>query len=215
MKQDNSFLDFLKGCTFKDKEAWNTFIEKYSSYIYLYINKTLRRYNTFAHNGEAEEIFNSVFLALLDNDCKRLKNFRGQNEYAFLAYLREISFHLTVDFLRRQKSFVDLEKVQNYFSGRHYTMSLDQKDLRVMISMVSDELPPRHHYLFRLIYKEELDSSEIAEIMDINLNALSQLKFRMMKNVVKIAKRKGVYRELKKFLVKPDFTKSYALAETA
>jgi RNA polymerase sigma factor (sigma-70 family) len=203
----------LKRCAIKDKEAWNTFIEKYSSYIYLYINKTLRRYTVASQNGEADEVFNSIFLALLDNDCKRLKNFRGQNEYSFLAYLREISFHITVDFLRKRRNFVDLEKVQNYFPERDYSMRLDQKDLSEMFSIVSDELPPRHHYLFRLVYKEELDSSEIAEIMNINLNALSQLKFRMMKNIIKIAKRKGLYQELKIFLVDTPFTRSYALAE--
>jgi len=215
MDKDNTFLDWLQRCAIKDQEAWNTFIEKYSSYIYFYINRTLVRYNTFSQNGEADEVFNSVFLALLDNDCKRLKNFRGQNEYAFMAYLREISFHMTVDFLRRKRSFVDLEKVQNYFPERDHSMNLDQKDLRQMILILRDELPPRHQYLFRLIYEEELDSSEIAEIMNINLNALSQLKFRMMNNLIKIAKRKKLYRELKIFLVNPSFSRLYALAEMA
>jgi RNA polymerase sigma factor (sigma-70 family) len=215
MEKDDIFLDFINRCAIKDKEAWNTFIDKYSSYIYLYINKTLRRYNVFSQNGEAGEVFNSVFLALLDNDCKRLKNFRGQNEYSFLAYLREISFHITVDFLRRQKSFVDLEKVKNCFPGRDHSVSMEQKDLREMISIVRDELPPRHRYLFRLIFEEELDLSEISEIMDINLNALSQLKFRMIKNLIKIAKRKGLYWELKRFIVNPHYTRTYALAGTA
>jgi RNA polymerase sigma factor (sigma-70 family) len=213
MKKDSTFLDFLKRCTIKDKESWNTFIEKYGGYIYLYINKTLRRYDVFSQNGEVEEVFNSVFLALLDNDCKRLKSFRGQNEYSFLAYLREITFHLTVDFLRRQKSFVDLEKVKNYFPERDHFISLDQKDFREMISTVRDELPPRHHYLFKLIYEEELDLSEIAQIMNLNLNALSQLKFRMIKNLIKIAKGMGLYRELKIFLVNPPLARAYALAE--
>jgi len=213
MEKDTTFLDFLKRCASKDKKAWDTFIEKYSHYIYLYINRTLRRYNTGPQNGETEEIFNSVFLALLDNDCKRLKNFRGKNEYSFLAYLRVISFHMTVDFLRKRKNLVALEKVQNYLPNRDHLMSLDRKDLRDMLTIVSDELPSRHRYLFRLIYEEELDSSEIAEIMNINLNALSQLKFRMMKNLIKTAKKKGLYSELKKFLVNPCLIGSYALAE--
>lgn len=214
MEKDNVFLDFLKRCEIKDRKAWNAFIEKYSSYIYLYINKTLGRYNTFSQNGEAGEIFNSVFSTLLDNDCKQLKNFQGQNEYSFLAYLREVSFRITLDFLRVQKKIADPEKVQNYFQKRDHSMRLNESDLREMISIVSDELPQRHHYLFRLIYKEGLGPSEIAEIMNINLDALSKLKFSMLKKLIKIAKRKGLYRELKIFLVNPTFITTYPLAGT-
>jgi len=213
MEMDITFLDFLKSCSMKDKKAWNTFIDKYSSLIYLYINKTLKRYSTISQNGEADEIFNSVFLALLDNDCRRLKIFRGKNEYAFLAYLREISFHMTVDFLRNRRSFVHLDGIQNYFPKQDHSISLDQKDLKKIISILCGELPSRHYYLFRLIYEEELDSSEIAHIMGLNLNALNQLKFRMMKNIIKIAKEKGLYRELKKFLTYPTFSRFHAVPE--
>jgi len=68
MEKDSTFLDFLKRCTIKDKESWNTFIEKYGGYIYLYINKTLRRYDVFSQNGEAEEV-----VGFIDDQKKKLR----------------------------------------------------------------------------------------------------------------------------------------------
>ncbi|MGA1840730.1 MAG: RNA polymerase sigma factor [bacterium] len=214
MAKDDAFFDFLKRCEIKDREAWNTFIEKYGSYIYLYINKILSRYNAFPQNGEAGEVFNSVFSTLSDNNCKELKNFQGENEYSFLAYLREISFRVTLDFLRVKRRIVDLEKNRNYSQIRDHSMRFNKNYLREILSSICEELHPRHHYLFRLIYVEGLDSSEVAEIMNINLNALSKLKSNMLKNLIAAAKRKGLYRELKLFLVNRPITMPYPSAKT-
>lgn len=215
MENDDAFFDLLKGCEIKDREAWNNFIEKYGSYVYLYINKILSRYNAFPQNGEAGEVFNSVFSTLSDNDCKELKNFQGENEYSFLAYLREISFHVTLDFLRVKRRIIDQKKNRSYNQKRDYSIRLNENNLREILSNIIEELHPRHNYLFRLIYEERLDSSEVAEIMNINLNALSKLKSNMLKNIIKVSKKKGLYRELKSFLVNPPITMPYPLAKMA
>jgi len=203
MDIQKDFLNFLDKCVKKDKVAWDRFIEKYSNLVYKYIIKTLNRYTYTFQNGEVSEIFNSIFLALLDEDCRRLRNFRGQNEYSFLAYLREISFHITIDFLRIQRRFIDVEKIQNFISTEDSSTQLDHRDLTQIILKLKDELPERHKYLFKLIYEEDLNPSKIAGLMNINLNALNQLKFRMLKNIIKIAKKKNLYQELSVFIKGP------------
>ena len=194
------FLSFLEKCANKEKDAWDTFVEKYGNLIYNYIIRTLKRYNYFFQNDEVDEIFNRIFLALLDKKCRRLKNFRGQNERSFGAYLREISFHISIDFLREQRSFVELEQIQYRISDEDKYERFDQKELREIIVIIRNELPERHRYLFRLVYEEGFELSEVAEIMDLKLNAVHQLKFRMINNLIKIAKKKDLYHELKKFI---------------
>ena len=200
LQTNTEFLEFLEKCAKKDKEAWDSFVEKYGSLIYNYIIRTLKRYNFFFQNDEVDEIFNRIFLALLDKKCRRLKNFRGQNERSFGAYLREISFHISIDFLREQKSFIELEQIQYRISDDDKYEKFDRKELKQIIVILRDELPDRHKYLFRLVYEEGYDLSEIAEIMDLKLNAVHQLKFRMINNLIKIAKKKNLYYELKKFI---------------
>lgn len=139
-------------------------------------------------------------MGLLDENCKKLKNFRGQNERSFRAYLREISFHITVDFLRKKRNFIDLDQIQYCISTKNDYERFDYRNLERTISMLREELSQRHNYLFKLIYEEELDFSEIAGILNIKLNALHQLKFRMIKKIIKISKRQGLYNELKIFM---------------
>ncbi len=200
MEINEEFLEFLEKCTRKEKEAWDDFVERYSRLIYNYIIRTLKKYYYFSNNEEVEEIYNRIFIALLDNNCRRLKNFRGKNERSFGAYLREISFHMTVDFLREQKSTVGLEVIQYKICEDDNYKYFDSYELKEIIKTIKNELPSRHKDIFRFLYEEELNLTEIAEIMKLKLNAVHQLKFRMINNLIKIARKKKLYDELKKFI---------------
>lgn len=200
METNQVFLDFLNRCVNKEKESWDHFVEQYSRLIYNYIIKTLKKYYYFFQNDEVEEIFNRIFVALLEKDCRRLRNFRGQNERSFGAYLREISFHITVDFLREQRSTVELDQVTHKVFDEDKSKRINYYDLKKMIEMIKVDLPERHQYLFRMLYEEGLNLADIAEILDLKLNAVHQLKFRMINNIIKIAKRKKIYEELKIFI---------------
>lgn len=198
MEINKDFLKFLDLCTQKDRGAWDHFINKYSNLIHNYIIKTLQRYNYLFQEDVPEDIFNRVFLALLDNDCKRLKNFRGQDELSFKAYLREIIFNLTIDFLRGQKRFIALECIEHINIEKDQDKELDDFNLLKTIMTLKDELSERYKYLFKLIYEEDLGMSEIAEIMNLKLNAVHQMKFRMIKSIIDTAKKKNLYHELAK-----------------
>ncbi|MGA1824299.1 MAG: RNA polymerase sigma factor, partial [bacterium] len=180
MESNERFLDFLDDIVKRDKKAWDLFVEKYGNIIYSYINRTLKRYHYSFQNDEIEEIFDRIFVALLDRECRRLRNFRGENERSFVAYLREISFHLTIDFLREQKSFVDLEEIQYRIADDDKYRKIEIKDLKKLINELKEGLSDRHHYLFKLIYEEDLSLSNVAEIMALKINAVHQLKFRMV-----------------------------------
>jgi len=200
IQTDIEFLEFLNRCADKEKDAWDTFITKYSNLIYNYIIRTLKRYNYFFQNDEVDEIFNRIFLALLDKKCRRLRNFRGQNERSFGAYLREISFHISIDFLREQRNFVDLEQIEYRVSDDDKYEGLDRRELKDIIECLRNELPERQRYIFRLIYEEGHELAQVAETLELKLNAVHQLKFRMINNLIKIAKKKNLYDELKKFI---------------
>lgn len=200
METNEEFLYFLNKCCQKEKDSWELFVEKYSKLIYNYIIKTLNKYYFISQNDEVDEIYNRIFIALLDRDCRRLRNFRGKNERSFIAYLREISFHLTIDFLREQKSSVGLDQIKHHVYDDDKLEKLRKDELKDVIKVIRDELPARHAYLFRLLYEEELDLMEIADMMNLKLNAAHQLKFRMIMNFIKIAREKELYDELKKFI---------------
>ena len=70
----------------------------------------MERYDYFYQDDKPEVIFTSVFLTLLNKNAIRLKNFPGQDEQSFEAYLREISFQMTVDLLRNQNDLINKKR---------------------------------------------------------------------------------------------------------
>lgn len=198
--QDGEITGFLEACINRDERAWDEFITKYSKLIYNYIIKTLKRYNFQFQSDELEEIYNRIFAALLENGCRRLQNFRGTTEKSFTAYLREICFHNTVDFLRERRFFLDIEDIPESSSVDSSYDNLELKQLQHIIGELKKELNPRHQLFFKLIFEEELSSDEVGRIMNLKLNAIHQLKFRLVNKLVQIAKEKNLYNDLETFI---------------
>ncbi|MGA1843985.1 MAG: RNA polymerase sigma factor [bacterium] len=197
--ETNDFTGFLEQCTGRDRGAWELFVSRYGRPMYAYIEKTLARYNYPLHSEVVEDIAHRTFLSLVERDCQSIRNFRGNDDRTFKAYLREICFHTTVDFLREQGRFTELDEGCPYSSASQKVDISEQNELREILSTIRDALPARHRYLFKLIYEEEWDWPEIAEALQISLNAAYQLKFRMIGNIVRIAKGMNLYDLLKPF----------------
>lgn len=209
---DPDFIDFINKCAAMDKDSWDIFIHKYHNLIVNYVIRTLIRYNYGKITYEdfelecsrekmiegIEDITSRIYLALLDRRCRRLRNFRGINERSFGAYLREVSFHISIDYMREQINFIELEQIQDKASYDPYE-KLDKQELFHLARKIKKDLPKRHSFLFYLLYEEELEIPVIAEIMDLNLNAIHQLKFRTINNFIRIAKQRDLFDELKQF----------------
>lgn len=198
--KEEDFCNFLQACIERDERAWDEFVAKYSKLIYSYIIKTLKRYNFQFHSDEWEEVYNRIFTSLLENDCRRLQNFRGTNEKSFTAYLREICFHNTVDFLRERKAFLNIEDVPESASYDLGYNNLETKQLQDIIEKLKKDLNSRHKLFFKLLFEEELSSEEIGRIMHLKLNAIHQLKFRLVNKLIQIAKKKNLYQDLEIFI---------------
>lgn len=196
MGTEKDFCELLQRCRERDKDAWEVFIEHYGRIIYHYIVKTMKRYLYMYNEDDLDDIFNNVFLALLSENCKKLREFRGGNERSFLAYLRVIIFHIAVDYLREKKTFIELERIQHLDLAPAISAKMDRRDLREMILILREGLPARYNLLFRLIYEEGFNFSEVADIMNMKINAVHQLKYRMVCKIRQIALKKDLYADL-------------------
>jgi RNA polymerase sigma factor (sigma-70 family) len=145
-----------------------------------------------------EDITNRAYLALLDQKCRRLRNFRGTNEYSFGAYLREVSFHISIDYIREQTNYIEVKQIRDKTSYNPYE-KLDKQELFHLTQKIKKDLPEKHLFFFHLLYEEEFEIPEIAEIMDLNLNTIHQLKSRTINNFIRIAKQRDLFDELKQF----------------
>ena len=197
MDMNEDLFIFLDHCCKKDRKAWEVFVNRYGIIIYHYIIRTLKRYGLDYQDYEVDDIFNSVFLELLNEDCKRLKDFRRKEGNSFLAYLRMICFRIIARYINERESFVAMGDVGQIIPEKGDYGGGESMDLKEIILILKENLPKRYLYLFKLIYEEGLDFDEIAELLNMKLKSVYQLKIEMIKNIQRIAKQKRLYSSLK------------------
>ncbi len=80
MDIDNlSEKELLNACVQGNKKAWDAFVEQYTNLVYHTINKTLKTYSSDLLYQAVSDIHNSVFLSLIENDYRKLKQYEGRN----------------------------------------------------------------------------------------------------------------------------------------
>ncbi len=103
-------LDFIQSCCNGDKHSWDEFLARYSRLIYCYILFVLRKGNPAITDDCAGDIFNGIICLLIENDFRKLKSFKAKNGSSFATWLRVVTIHFTIDYLRKLKPGISLEE---------------------------------------------------------------------------------------------------------
>jgi len=113
MMTDISDIELIKKCIEdNDKAAWEVFAERYSKLVWNTVRKTFNKY-AFQYNQEdIEDMYSSVFLSLLENDFKKLRQFKSKNACSVSTWLAIIIVRMTIDFLRKDKSHLNADSAR-------------------------------------------------------------------------------------------------------
>jgi RNA polymerase sigma-70 factor, ECF subfamily len=124
----------------------------------------------FLHDtGEAEELAQEVFLKL----SRHGSQFQTPQHLVF--WLRKVASNLCIDWMRRRKSVhhVSLEDLAEFEISDREDDPFKSRRLQRLIST----LPEKQRLIITLRFQEDLEPSEIAEILEIPLNTVkSQLQ---------------------------------------
>ncbi len=85
---------FIAECCVGSATAWNRFFELFHSLIAGTVRKTV----SYDH----DDIVQTVYCKLIDNNYGLLRKFRGESFYELLAYIRQIAFNTAVNQRRSQ-----------------------------------------------------------------------------------------------------------------
>ena len=102
-------LKFIRKCIARDKQAWGEFVQAYSALIYNYIYKIILTKGYQLDSGIINDIYQEIFSNLIEDNFKKLRQFKAKNGATLASWLRVITINFTLDFLRKQKSVVSLE----------------------------------------------------------------------------------------------------------
>jgi RNA polymerase sigma-70 factor, ECF subfamily len=134
----NSDTKLIKACLAQDKVAWDMFVEKYSRLICHAIVITLKKHLTAPENQVVDDLFHTVFLSLIENNYKKLRQFKWKSKLS--SWLHIIAVRTTIDYLRKQSKHLSLNgETQEEISLKENIISenplpselLEQKENRV------------------------------------------------------------------------------------
>jgi len=189
----NSDTKLIKACLAQDKEAWDMFVEKYSRLICHAIVNTLKKYSTAPENQVVDDLFHTVFLSLIENNYKKLRQFQWRCKLS--SWLHIIAVRTTIDYLRKQSKHLSLNGVtQEEISIRENILSenqlpselFEEKEEKRIFEQIKNDLSSTERLFIELCYCRELSSSEIARTMNTSTNNVYQLKSRVREKLKKL-----------------------------
>lgn len=186
--------DLLKRCLTRDKKAWDIFVESYHPLISHAILQTLEKYSVSSVNQEIPDLFHTVFLSIIENNYKKLRQF--QWKCSLSSWLHIIAVRVTVDYLRKQSEHPSLngettaekslkDGIANGNPLPDHVIEL--KEEKRLFQQIKKRLSSKERLFVELCYSRELPSAKIATILKTTENNVYQLKNRVREKMKKIA----------------------------
>jgi len=206
MNTELSEKDLLNSCIQGDKTAWDKFVEKYTDLVYHTIHKTLKIYCPNFMCQDLEDIHNSVFLSLIENDYKKLRQYQGINGCTVSSWIMIITTNTTLNFIKRNKNSISLD---DRLDSEERTFKdiipdpqpsvieqIKESEKADMLRELIEGLSPNDKLFLKYCFEDELQPEEIAGIMNLSVSAIYSKKSRLIGKLQKIAKKKNLLQEI-------------------
>jgi RNA polymerase sigma factor (sigma-70 family) len=170
----------IAGCVNGEKAAWDAFVREFSPLVYHTIKKTFNLYHSDPISNSVEDLYQEVFVSLLRDDCKKLRQFRGDRGCTLASWLRVVAARETIDFLRKRR--LPSVEIPDGLARNDPDLSeslIDEEQER-LLNQAIQTLPPRDRILIDLVYRQSLPPEEIAAILKISVNAVYTQKSRIL-----------------------------------
>ena len=176
-----------------DKDAWEEFVRTYADLIWNAIHRAFARYNFTYHREDAEDLFGAVFLSLIENDFRKLRQFRGDNNCSLSTWLSVVAGRRTIDFMRQDKGYLTLEPKKEDSdiwetiadAGIPADAILDGKQTRDLLAREVGLLIPRDRLIYHLIFVRGCSAEDTAKMLGISADLVYSRKHRIIQRLKK------------------------------
>ncbi len=193
----------LQLCIDGDRRAWGQFVERYSKYVYYLIQVTAKRHSVQIDEEESADLHNDLFLALLEDDRRRLRAYRGSNGCSVRSWIRVIIIRRTIDALRKRRKTLSLDASPDEKGAAPVVVdtqpdALDQmvayEDLqkRQRLNELASQLSESDRLLLEMLFVQKLSPDVISATLNIKKGALYTRKTRLVQRLQKHAQKAGL-----------------------
>ena len=179
--------NLLKRCLAEEPGAWKDFVDRFIGLFTHVIHHTAHARSIRVTDNDVEDLLSEVFLVLLANDYRVLRNFRGNSSLA--TYLTVVSRRVVVKKMVERRMAEALGHVSTKSKlesiseeTRHQQTLEDQEEIQNMIK----QLPPADAQIVEQYHLQGKSYQQISSDLDIPENSigptLSRARSRMREN---------------------------------
>jgi RNA polymerase sigma-70 factor (ECF subfamily) len=179
--------NLLKRCLAEEPGAWKDFVDRFIGLFTHVIHHTAHARSIRVTDNDVEDLLSEVFLVLLANDYRVLRNFRGNSSLA--TYLTVVSRRVIVKKMVERRMAEALGHVSTKSKleslseeARHQQTLEDQEEIQNMIK----QLPPADAQIVEQYHLQGKSYQQISSELDIPENSigptLSRARNRMREN---------------------------------
>ena len=177
-----------------DPEAWEEFVRTYADLVWHTIHRTFALYNFAYQKEDAEDLFNAIFLALIEGNFGKLRQFRGDNNCSLSTWLAVVAGRRTIDFIRQDKGHLSIGPADA--DGDIWaaiadggcpadTLLAEKQNLEILAREVRLFMP-RDRLIYHLIFVRECSAEETAKLLGLSAGLVYSRKHRIIQRLKKI-----------------------------
>lgn len=183
--RDRALVD---ACIGGAQDAWQELVTAHHDTVRFAIIRTLQMYRCNAPDHLVEDLESALFLKLVVNDFRRLKQYKAQA--TLKSWLKVLATNATRDHLRKRKRTEpvdgpDAKPIAD--TGPSPLAQLERAQLHERLRRLWERLPSGDAEFVELYYVRELGFDEIAERMQTTTAALYTRKNRVRKRLRRLA----------------------------
>jgi RNA polymerase sigma-70 factor (ECF subfamily) len=184
--------DLLSRCFSGDGEAAENLVRRFSNLVYKAVQHTLIVKHVRFNKQDLEDFHNTVFLRLFANDCKKLKQYRGENGCSLATWIRLITVRTVLDHLRkkgvdsitRRDTHITLDEVYGLKGDEYDGLALLEKaEQEQLLREGMRNLPPRDRLFMKLHFDQGLSVAEVAAAMQVSVENVYTIKHRAIQRL--------------------------------
>ena len=197
--------ELLDACIQSCEKSWDVFVEKYTNLIYHTIRQVLNTYRIELRTQQKNDIHNNLLLFLINDDYKKLRQYDGRNSCSVSSWLRVVTSNFVLNVVKQQKTQILLNNAtDSVFEIEGLSECREQqpdegllgKEHEDLFKEVICDLNANDMLFLELFYRKELSPKSIAGILGITINTVYSKKARIIKKILKIAKKKNLLQDL-------------------
>ncbi|MDP8297969.1 MAG: sigma-70 family RNA polymerase sigma factor [Candidatus Orphnella occulta] len=189
---DNCDQEFLRLCVIGDEEAWICLVKKFSGLVRRAIRYKIFKFFFNTNQGDIDEIFQQTFAHIWCNNVLS----KITNPRSIPAYLTIVAQNVAADFVRNKKKHNRFRK--NSVDHQNASISvdtsraeIDNRQLNDAILELAKNFTLKEERIITLDLLYDMKHREIARIMDMPVNSVSTIIFRIKKTLKEKLKERG------------------------